>query len=174
MAPAIEAVTLLSPLQAGSGNAARFPARARRCPVDRQVREHRRPAPDPAGVKRPPGRGGRLAPGRSRCERGDMAGAMAPAISAVKLFSLVGGGRRKGTAFARPCGTLPKSWCNPHLERPSARPGGPGALAPVGRVLHAQRRAGAMAPARPRGAPRREGSPLSVQSADAADAFAAA
>ncbi len=37
----------------------------------------------PAG----PGRDGRLAPGRSRCERGDMAGAMASAISAVKLLS---------------------------------------------------------------------------------------
>jgi len=64
MAPAIEAVTLPSPLRAGSGNATRVsPARAGRCPVDRQVREHRRPAPDPAGEKRPPGAGRALAGG---------------------------------------------------------------------------------------------------------------
>jgi len=62
MAPAIAAVTALSPLRAGPGNASRVcPARARRCPVDRQVREERRPAPDPAGGKRPPGAGRVLA-----------------------------------------------------------------------------------------------------------------
>jgi hypothetical protein len=33
------------------------PAPARRCPVDRLIREQRRPAPDPAGGKRPPGAG---------------------------------------------------------------------------------------------------------------------
>jgi hypothetical protein len=41
----------------------RFPARARRFPVDRQVQAHRRPAPDPAGEKRPPGAGRALAGG---------------------------------------------------------------------------------------------------------------
>jgi hypothetical protein len=63
MAPAMEAVKVPSPLRAGTGNAPRFPARARRCPVDRQVREQRRPAPDPAGAKRPPWAGRALAGG---------------------------------------------------------------------------------------------------------------
>jgi predicted transposase YbfD/YdcC len=41
MAPAIEAVKVLSSVRAGAGNAPRFPARARRCPVDRQVQAPR-------------------------------------------------------------------------------------------------------------------------------------
>jgi len=54
------------PLWAGSGNAARFPTRAARCQPDRQVREERRPAPDPAGAKRPPVAGRRwLGAGRA-------------------------------------------------------------------------------------------------------------
>jgi hypothetical protein len=63
MAPAIEAVKGLSSVRAGTGNALRFPARARRFPVDRQVQAHRRPAPDPEGEKRPPGAGRALAGG---------------------------------------------------------------------------------------------------------------
>ena len=62
MAPAIDAVTALSSVRAGPGNAIRVsPARAGRCPVDRQVRERQRSAPDPAGSKRPPGAGRALA-----------------------------------------------------------------------------------------------------------------
>jgi len=53
-----------SSLRAGQGNATRVsPARAGRSPVDRQVREQRRPAPDPAGEKRPPRAGRALAGG---------------------------------------------------------------------------------------------------------------
>ena len=64
MAPAIEAVRVLSPLRAGTGNATRVsPDRAGRCPVDRSVREAQRPAPDPAGAKRPPFAGRALAGG---------------------------------------------------------------------------------------------------------------
>jgi hypothetical protein len=56
-------------LRAGTGNALRFPARAGRHPVDRQVREQRRPAPDPAGVRHPQRsrRGGSCHPARSPC-----------------------------------------------------------------------------------------------------------
>jgi len=51
-------------LGAGPGNATRVsPARAGRCPVDREVLEGQRPAPDPAGAKRPPGAGRALAGG---------------------------------------------------------------------------------------------------------------
>jgi hypothetical protein len=39
MAPAFGAVKVLSSVRAGPGNAVRFPARARRFPADRQVRE---------------------------------------------------------------------------------------------------------------------------------------
>jgi hypothetical protein len=63
MARAIAAAKGLSPLRAGPGNALRFPARARRFPADRQVQAHRRPAPGPAGEKRPPGAGRALAGG---------------------------------------------------------------------------------------------------------------
>jgi len=84
MAPAIEAVTVLSPLRAGSGNATRVsPSRAGGSPADRQVREERRPAPDPAGAKRPPGAGRALAggcgPRLAKDQRGAVAGAMTPA-----------------------------------------------------------------------------------------------
>jgi len=56
------------------------PARAGRCPGDRQVLEGQRPAPDPAGAKRPPWAGRALAGGlwppagqgsAQRCGRGD-------------------------------------------------------------------------------------------------------
>ena len=57
MAPAIEAVKVPSPLRAGTGNAPRFPARARRCPVDRQVREQRQASARPGG-REAPARGG--------------------------------------------------------------------------------------------------------------------
>jgi hypothetical protein len=80
MAPAIAAVKGRSSVRAGTGNALRFPARAGRFPVDRQVQAHGRPAPDPAGGKRPPGAGRALAGGFGppaglgsawRCGRGD-------------------------------------------------------------------------------------------------------
>ena len=75
----------------------------------------------PAG----PGRDGRLAPGRSRCERGDMAGAMAPAISAVKLLSPhVRAGSGNAARFPRPRGTVPCRPAGPGTTQASARPGG--------------------------------------------------
>ncbi len=74
---------MLSSVRAGTGNAAGFPARAERCPADRQVRERQRPAPDPAGEKRPPWAGRALAggcgPRLGKGQRGAVAGAMAPA-----------------------------------------------------------------------------------------------
>ena len=72
-----------SPLRAGPENALRFTARAGRFPADRQVQAHGRPAPDPAGGKRPPGAGRALAggfgPRLAWGQRGAVAGAMAPA-----------------------------------------------------------------------------------------------
>ncbi len=64
MAPAIQSGRALSPVRAGTGNAIRVsPARAERSPADRQVRERQRPAPDPAGGKRPTRRAGSARPG---------------------------------------------------------------------------------------------------------------
>jgi len=58
MAPAIPAVTALSPVRAGSGNATRVsPALAQRWPVDRQVREQRQASARPGG-REAPARGG--------------------------------------------------------------------------------------------------------------------
>jgi hypothetical protein len=51
------------PLRAGTGNACVSPARAERCHKDPYHPHHQRPAPDPAGEKRPPGAGRALAGG---------------------------------------------------------------------------------------------------------------
>jgi len=84
MAFANQAAKVQSPVRAGPGNATRVsPARARRCLVDRQVREGQRPAPDPAGGKRPPWAGrvlaGGFGPRPVKDQRDAVAGAMAPA-----------------------------------------------------------------------------------------------
>jgi len=146
MAPANTAVTVLSSVRAGPGNASRFPARARRPPADRQVREVQRPAPDPAGAKRPPGAGRALARGfgprlvkRQRC---DVSEAMAPAIAAVEVPAPLRAGPGNAARFPRPRTTVPCRPVGPGTtkgQRPTRRVasarhgrGGrwPGALAP--------------------------------------------
>jgi len=90
----------------------------------------------PAG----PGRDGRLAPGRSRCERGDMAGAMASAISAVKLLSPhVRAGSGNAARFPARADRCHQDPCTPHQQRPAPDPAGekrpPGAGSGAGRGL---------------------------------------
>jgi len=126
------------------------PARAGRCPTDRQVREQRRPAPDPAGEKRPPWAGralaGDLGPRLGKRQRCDVAGAMAPARETghpeVRKNAIPGGTRKCDPRFPRPCGTVPCRPASPGTtkgQRPARRVqsarrgrGGrwPGALAP--------------------------------------------
>jgi hypothetical protein len=133
----------------------RFPARAGRFPADRQVQAHRRPAPDPAGEKRPPGVGRALAGGfgppagqvsRVGSGRGDGPchgnGAVPPPLRA---------GPGNALRFPRPRGTVPRRSAGPGTPQASARRGRggrwPGALGP--RLAWDQRSAvaGAMAPA---------------------------
>jgi hypothetical protein len=155
MAPAIEAAKVRSLVRAGPGNAPRFPARAGQCPVDRHVQKQRRPAPDPAGEKRPPGAGRALAGGFGppaglgsawRCGRGD-----SPCQCSGEGAFVGAGGTRKRTAFPRPRGTVPRRPAGPGITEASARRGRggrwPGALGP--RLARDQRGAvaGAMAPA---------------------------
>jgi len=62
---------LLAHPRAGTGNAARFPARARRCPVDRQVQAPRKASARPGGCEAPAMGGGRaLAGGGGRALAG--------------------------------------------------------------------------------------------------------
>ena len=75
-----------TPDPGGAGNAPRFPARPEATfPQDWLPQAQRRPAPDPAGAKRPPGAGRALAggfgPRRAWDQRGAVAGAMAPAMA---------------------------------------------------------------------------------------------
>jgi len=146
MAPAVEAVAALSSVRAGSGNAARFPARAGRCHKGRLHPCNGRPAPDPAGAKRPPGAGRALAGGfgprlaTGKC--GAVAGAMAPAIAAEIVLSPVRAGPGNAARFPRPRATVPCRPADPgpaEGQRPTRRGrsarrwrGGrwPGALAP--------------------------------------------
>ena len=68
-----------------------FPARAGRCHKDPCRPHNERPAPGPAGAKRPPGAARTLAggfgPRRVKGQRSAVAGAMAPSISAVQALS---------------------------------------------------------------------------------------
>ena len=84
MAPALEAVRVLSLLRAGKGNATLVsPARAGRFCADRQVWEHRQASARPGGREAPAGSGRALAGGFSprldKSQSGAVAGAMAPA-----------------------------------------------------------------------------------------------
>jgi len=100
MAPAMAAVTVLSSVWAGSGNAARFP---RPCatvpcrPAGPGTTKGQRPTRRVQSARR--GRGGRwpgaLGPRLDKRQRGAVAGAMAPAIAAVKVLSPVPCGNRK-------------------------------------------------------------------------------
>jgi hypothetical protein len=134
------------PHRAGTGNAPRFPARARRCPVDRQVREHGRPAPDPAGEKRPPGAGRALAggfgPRLAWGQPGAVAGAMAPANEAVKVPS-----HQEPHCFIPACAErFPVDRQVRAQHRPAPDPAGAGkGLWPPAVLWHAHRRTGAMA-----------------------------
>jgi len=96
----------------GSGNATRVspPARDGALQTGRS-RHPDRPAPDPAGAKRPPWAGRALAggfgPRLAKGQRGAVAGAMAPAIAAVKALSSLragtGNATRVSPARARRC-----------------------------------------------------------------------
>ena len=144
---------VLSPVRAEAGNALRFPARARRCPVDLRVREHQRPAPGPAGAKRPPrggtGAGRRLWPPAGLGATFRVAGAMAPAnktaleVPRCDLLPPLRAGSGNALRFpARSETTDPPGPLPPSATKASARPGGgkapakgrdgrwPGALAP--------------------------------------------
>jgi hypothetical protein len=113
MAPAM-AATQFRPLRAGTGNACVSPARARRLPADRQVREKQRPAPNPADGKRPPGAGRALAGGfgspachgsAGRCGRGDGPCEDAQGAHRRKRFPPFRSGMRCGRPFSAPCQT---------------------------------------------------------------------
>jgi len=153
MAFANQAAKVQSPVRAGPGNATRVsPARARRCLVDRQVREGQRPAPDPAGGKRPPWAGRALAGGFGprpvlipawRCGRGDGPCQRDRASRRTPLRAGTGNARR----FPRPRGTVP---CR------SVGPGTTKGQRPTRRVRSARhgrvgRWPGAVAPGWPRG-----------------------
>jgi hypothetical protein len=121
------------PLRAGTGNACVSPARAERCHQDRCRPHRQRPAPDPAGEKRPPVAGRALAGGFGppagqgsawRCGRGD-----GPCHWSGERAFVGAGGIRKRTAFPRPCGTVPR--------RP-AGPGTPASQRPTRRVRSAR------------------------------------
>jgi len=174
MAPAIGTVKVPLPVRAGTGNATRFPRPRATLPC-------RSVGPGTTKGQRPTRRGrcarrgrvgrwlGALAPGRSRCQRGALAGAMAPAIAAVTALSSVRADQETRPAFPRPRATVPCRPADPGTtpgQRPtrragSARPGRVGRPPGAGRALAGgfgprlakdQRGAvaGAMAPARMR------------------------
>ena len=131
MAPAIEAVKVPSPSGRGGETHRVSPARARRCPVDQSVREQQRPAPDPAGEKRPPMAGRALAGGFGppagqgsgwHFGRGD-----GPChCSDEGAFVSVAGIRKRDTRFPHPRATVPCSPVGPGRAEASARRGGAG------------------------------------------------
>jgi len=138
MAPAIAAGAVLSSVRAGSGNAARFPARARRCPVDRQVQAPRKASARPGGGEAPAGGGAGAGRGlwppagqepAWRCGRGD-----GPCYCSGEGAFVSAGGIRKRSAFPRPRATVPADRQFRDKRKASARRGRggrwPGALAP--------------------------------------------
>jgi len=107
----------------------RFPARVGRCPGDRQVREHQRPAPGPAGAKRPPGAGRALAGGFGprlvKDQRGTVAGAMAPAREAGAALSPLGRDQETRPAVPPPSPDgVPKTGRSGTNTRPAPDPAG--------------------------------------------------
>jgi len=118
------------PLRAGPGNATRVsPARAERCPVDRQVREGQRPAPDPAGAKRPPGAGRALAGGFGPRPVNDRSavlwqGRWSLPWKRCSPASSPGGTRKRDPRFPRPRATVPCRPAGPSTtkgQRPTRR-----------------------------------------------------
>ena len=141
------------------------PARAGQCSVDRQVREQQRPAPDPAGEKRPPGAGRALAGGfgppagvRSawHCGRGDGPCQSCRASRHAQGHRL--SGRDEETLrLSQPARNgSPSIGRSGHNRRPAPAGGGSGAgrglWPPAGPVARGMRTVGAMAPARTVGA----------------------
>ncbi len=123
----------------------RFPARAGRFPADRQVQAQQRPAPDPAGEKRPPGAGRALAGGfgppagqgsAGRCGRGDgpCHGSGAGGSDDVLPLPVRVGHRNAcvSPALARRCHQDP---CHPHRQRPAPDPAGGNRPPGAGRAL---------------------------------------
>ena len=104
------------------------PLRPGPCPAGRQVREGQRPAPDPAGEKRPPRAGRALAggfgPRLTKDQRGAVAGAMAPASEAVTVLSLVRAGKGNAPRFPARAGRCPVDRQVQAPRKASARPGG--------------------------------------------------
>jgi len=138
MAPAIEAVRVLSPLRAGTGNATRVsPARVGRSPVDRWIRAPRKASARPGGREAPAvggaGAGRGLWPPAGKGQRGAVAGAMAPAIEAVRVLSPLRAGKGNATlvSHAHAGRFFAHRQVREHRQA-SARPGGrwPGALGP--------------------------------------------
>jgi hypothetical protein len=171
MAPAIAAGlvvrTLISRRRSGRDQETHCvsPARAERFPVDRQVQAHRRPAPDPAGEKRPLGAGRALAGGFGppaglgsawRCGRGDgPCHGSGAGGSDSDLPPPLRAGTGNAPCFPRPRGTLPPGPVPPTQRKASARRwrGGrwPGALGPRRAKVQRGAVAGATAPANARG-----------------------
>jgi len=131
---------VLSSIRAGPGNATCVsPARARRCPADRSVRDQRKASARPGGGEAPAwggaGAGRVLWPPAGegsawRCGRGD-----GPCHGRGEgAFAPPGGNRKRDPRFPRPCATVP---CRPvgpgpkKGQRPTRRGGRwPGALGP--------------------------------------------
>jgi hypothetical protein len=123
MDPATAAVKGLLSMRAETGNALRFP-RPRGTVPQRPVQ----PAPTEASARR--GRGGRwpgaLGPRLAWGRRGAVAGAMASAMAAVKVLSLVRAGPGNALRFPRPRGTVPRRPAGPGItkgQRPTRRAG---------------------------------------------------
>jgi hypothetical protein len=120
-----------------------FPPPARRLCKDPDCPHNGRPAPGPAGAKRPPVRAlaSGIGPRLVKDQRGAVAGAMAPAIEAVTVLSQLRAGPGNASRFPRPRGTVPCRPAGPGTtegQRPTRRAGSarrgrvgrwPGALA---------------------------------------------
>ena len=134
MAPAIAAVALLSSVRAGPGNAPRFPARAGRCPADRQVLDQRKASARPAGGGSGAGRGLWPPAGQGaaqRCGRGD-----GPCQWRGETAFVSVGGIRKRTAFPPPLRDgAPQTGRSRHHERPAPGPAGEKRPPGAGRAL---------------------------------------
>jgi hypothetical protein len=131
-------------LRAGPGNAPRFPARARQCTVDRLVREQQKASARPGGSEAPAGGGAGAGRGlwppagqgsTWRCGRGD-------GPCQRDRASRNAQDRHSGREQEKHCVSPARARRCPVDRQAREQP-------PTGR-LHAQRRARAMAPARPR------------------------
>ena len=125
---------VLTPVRAEAGNAPRFPARARRCRVHLRDREQQRPAPGPAGVKRPPrggtGAGRGLWPPAGLGATFRAEGAMAPANKTARevprcdLSPPLRAGSGNAPRFPRPCTTPTTGPFHQAQRRPAPVPAG--------------------------------------------------